>query len=693
MKHRKLEMEKQQVAIESKDCKQHVEQQEGPSQSTDCTPVVKEPFPKDSRKKGEKIRRDKLNNYISQLAEEIPIVKYAHRRLEKSAILRLAVSFLKLHHGLKKKWYKIDQQYLHTWVKMITKDVLFIISDSGNVLYVSPNVHELTGFHQTDITGYSIEKFVHPEDLNKLMSQFVMQPKQPLYTATFVEHKQLSLPERLEQLEGDHNFFYVRLQQMLRKKQRMKGSPEYEMMAVRTYCEQKSYLNTENELWMFALVRPLKTEIVSEVEIKVKEFMQSNEWATMHDLDSRIVALDHRASQFSGMMPSEIMGNMPFIFIVEDDLESVALSHKIIMRDQEIPSTVFRMRNVFNRPFYVQSQSIIISDAWTKKPKGILSVNRVLSPDEGEAMLKHQKQKVFEYLNIQSAPDSSSSQEQILGNESKGCNFSPKCACEKRNKYEHYEEEAKSVPELLELNSLTSSSNSSTSVSEKRTFENVDSDGDGDCMCGSACNEACASSIACNGVDTNDLVFLRKYSERKEETIDEFHEHFGAKAVKKEPVNGDLHTSVSVQSKKITVSPLMRSAYHQDTIRVQGCFQDEHQSSDSNTSTLFIEDMKPLKGQVALEPVACETCEDSSSSAYINSDTQSPFDGPPSMCQMLLMKHMMIKEKLMNEKNSLGILSEVTERSENNLELSPKQAELHGTLLSKLLEAQDQVEV
>lgn len=53
-----------------------------------------------SRKKGEKLRRDKLNTLFAQLAEENPWSAKSEKRVDKAAILRLTVSYLKFHHGM-----------------------------------------------------------------------------------------------------------------------------------------------------------------------------------------------------------------------------------------------------------------------------------------------------------------------------------------------------------------------------------------------------------------------------------------------------------------------------------------------------------------------------------------------------------------------------------------------------------------
>ena len=51
------------------------------------------------RNQAEKLRRDKLNTYISQLALIVPTVGLANKRLDKISILRLAANFLRIHLG------------------------------------------------------------------------------------------------------------------------------------------------------------------------------------------------------------------------------------------------------------------------------------------------------------------------------------------------------------------------------------------------------------------------------------------------------------------------------------------------------------------------------------------------------------------------------------------------------------------
>jgi hypothetical protein len=49
------------------------------------------------RNLAEKMRRDKLNMYISELSSLVPIVAMATKRMDKTSVLRLSANFLRIH--------------------------------------------------------------------------------------------------------------------------------------------------------------------------------------------------------------------------------------------------------------------------------------------------------------------------------------------------------------------------------------------------------------------------------------------------------------------------------------------------------------------------------------------------------------------------------------------------------------------
>lgn len=59
------------------------------------------PFPlrRSSRNVSEKKRRDKLNIYISELATMVPSCATLQRKPDKTTVLQMTVSYMKVHNG------------------------------------------------------------------------------------------------------------------------------------------------------------------------------------------------------------------------------------------------------------------------------------------------------------------------------------------------------------------------------------------------------------------------------------------------------------------------------------------------------------------------------------------------------------------------------------------------------------------
>ena len=45
---------------------------------------------------------------------------------------------------------------------------------------------------------------------------------------------------------------------------------------------------------MVAVLQPVSSQAIREIDIGMSEFLKNNEWATQHDLDGRMINVDHR---------------------------------------------------------------------------------------------------------------------------------------------------------------------------------------------------------------------------------------------------------------------------------------------------------------------------------------------------------------------------------------------------------------
>lgn len=51
------------------------------------------------RNMAEKMRRDKLNNYVNELAGIVPMGSGGTKRIDKTSVLRLAANYIRMHNS------------------------------------------------------------------------------------------------------------------------------------------------------------------------------------------------------------------------------------------------------------------------------------------------------------------------------------------------------------------------------------------------------------------------------------------------------------------------------------------------------------------------------------------------------------------------------------------------------------------
>ncbi|VDI77953.1 circadian locomoter output cycles kaput protein [Mytilus galloprovincialis] len=358
-----------------------------------------------SRKKGEKLRRDKLNTLFAQLAEENPWSAKSEKRVDKAAILRLTVSYLKFHHGIKKLKVSDGKSSSHlnstsilACLQEALKGFMMVISEKEVIVFVSSSITKILGLHQVDMVGSDLSKFVHPDDLELFRKQLndpnmdlghtmndsLMKPNGNLYTG-------------FNSSVSSKRSFYVRMLKSLDKNETEK---QYEMVHFKGQmkvnkmggndCSESGVIDNR---WLIAVGQPSKLGIINEVPTL---YAKDDEFVMQFDLKGNIWFTDHRSAIVLCALPNQKVGTSCYNDILEDDLPAVAHAHKQIMKSP-MTTTVFRVRINGDRVQYLMSRSIIARDSWTNKPKYIVSLNIALSKEEGDKLLEKQQQELEEY--------------------------------------------------------------------------------------------------------------------------------------------------------------------------------------------------------------------------------------------------------------------------------------------------------
>ncbi|XP_077984851.1 neuronal PAS domain-containing protein 2-like [Glandiceps talaboti] len=123
------------------------------------------------RNLNDKLRRDRLNCYISELAELVAPPTPNIKKREKAAVLKLAVNYLRLHHDLapvcrKRRWRGPFERAENLGVSLLESfgGFLLIVSRRGVLMFASDAIESHLGQIPGEIIGQPVSNILHPED-------------------------------------------------------------------------------------------------------------------------------------------------------------------------------------------------------------------------------------------------------------------------------------------------------------------------------------------------------------------------------------------------------------------------------------------------------------------------------------------------------------------------------------------------
>uniref|UniRef100_A0A8U8B2K9 Uncharacterized protein n=1 Tax=Geospiza parvula TaxID=87175 RepID=A0A8U8B2K9_GEOPR len=113
-------------------------------------------------------RRSREAEVFGQLALALPFARGVSAHLDKASIMRLTISYLRAWAAAAEA---VDGCYLQA-----LSGFVMVLSEGGDMIYLSENVSRLLGLSQLELIGHSVFDFVHPCDHEELHD--VLGPRQ-----------------------------------------------------------------------------------------------------------------------------------------------------------------------------------------------------------------------------------------------------------------------------------------------------------------------------------------------------------------------------------------------------------------------------------------------------------------------------------------------------------------------------------
>ncbi|CAH1786265.1 unnamed protein product [Owenia fusiformis] len=372
----------------------------------------------------EKRRRDKMNGYITELSNMIPMCNAMDRKLDKLTVLRMAVQHMKSIRGAispftevsQKPAFLSDDELQHLILKA-AEGFLFVVScDRGKFLYASESVKNILYYNQTDLIGQSLFDIIHPKDISTIKEQLTssdVSPRDRFIDAKTMMPVKTEVPQDQSRLcSGARRSFICRMRCAAKESSLVKTESEPDLdndIATKRRKDRKTYVAIHCTGYLKSWP-PAKRNLVVDNEydndcnlsclVAVGQLQQQYdpqawsenpriktrpvEFMSRHAVDGKFMYVDQRATTMTGYLPQELLGTSVYEHYHNDDLVHLADFHKRVLlnKDQKLETNTYRFKTKSGTFLHLKTKAFSFRNPWTKEHEFISAINTMVPIQE-----------------------------------------------------------------------------------------------------------------------------------------------------------------------------------------------------------------------------------------------------------------------------------------------------------------------
>ncbi|XP_039953964.1 protein similar-like [Bactrocera tryoni] len=364
--------------------------------------------PKEKRRNNEKrkeksrdaarCRRSRETEIFSELAQILPLRKEDVNQLDKASIMRIAIAFLKVREMLQlfpkiqdllgdiKLDNDIDdnsnsstQMSVSTtentdgkfdllkcaeatqFIKQTLDGFLIILSNDGDITYVSDNITDYLGLAKIDILGQQIWEYSHQCDHAELKEALNI--------------KRNRLPDKIkdenmieEGISTEHRDLFVRLKCTLTSRGRSINikSASYKVIHITGHL----VVNTKDDRVLVAIGRPIPHPSNIEIPLGTTTFL------TKHSLDMKFTYVDEKMQNLFGYKAEDLLEQSLFACHHGGDSNRLMATFKTVLSKGQGETCRYRFLGKYGGYCWIVTQATIVYDKL--KPQSVVCVNYVI---------------------------------------------------------------------------------------------------------------------------------------------------------------------------------------------------------------------------------------------------------------------------------------------------------------------------
>ncbi|XP_069764729.1 hypoxia-inducible factor 3-alpha-like isoform X2 [Narcine bancroftii] len=242
-----------------------------------------------------------------------------------------------------------------------------VLTDEGDIVYLSENVSKYLGLTQLALIGHSIFEFIHPYDEEEvkdlLMARQRLPPRQEAEarTAFFMRMKSTLVNRKRTVAIKSATWRVLHCTGHLKRcKVNKKTSggckfPELSLSFLLMICE------------------PIPDPANIEVLLDSKSFL------SQHNMDMKFTYCDPRVTELTGYHPNALLGHTTYEFYHSLDSDHMTKTHQILLSKGQVISGQYRFLAKGGGYVWLETQATAIYSGDNVKPQSIVCINFVLS--------------------------------------------------------------------------------------------------------------------------------------------------------------------------------------------------------------------------------------------------------------------------------------------------------------------------
>uniref|UniRef100_A0A4W5QL57 Hypoxia-inducible factor 1-alpha n=1 Tax=Hucho hucho TaxID=62062 RepID=A0A4W5QL57_9TELE len=335
---------------------------------------------KEKSRDAARCRRGKESEVFYELAQELPLPYSVTSNLDKASIMRLAISYLHMRNLLstddeeEQEESELDSQLNGSYLKAL-EGFLMVLSEDGDMIYLSENVNKCLGLAQIDLTGLSVFEYTHPCDHEELREMLVHR------TGTSKKSKE----------PNTECSFFLRMKCTLTNRGRTVNvkSATWKVLHcsghVRVHeapAEQSPSGHKEPSVPYLVLVcDPIPHPSNIEAPLDTKTFL------SRHTLDMKFTYCDERITELMGYDPEDLLNRSVYEYYHALDSDHLMKTHHNLFAKGQVSTGQYRMLAKRGGFVWVETQATVIYNNKNSQPQCVVCVNYVLSGIEEEKMM------------------------------------------------------------------------------------------------------------------------------------------------------------------------------------------------------------------------------------------------------------------------------------------------------------------